>query len=322
MAEQPFADLSPEVILDAIEGVGWLPSGSLIALNSFENRVYQVGLDEGGFLVTKFYRPERWSDAQIVEEHAFTHELADAELPVVAPLEREGTTLFKHANHRFAVYPRHGGRAPDLEVEADLEVLARTLARIHAIGATARFEHRVTFDWRRLGEESRAFLLAGDWLPDEMREAYSGVSAALLERIAAVWPEQTGSRIHGDCHMGNLLWRDDTPNFVDFDDCATGPPIQDLWMLLSGSRDEQARALGVIVDAYEPFHAFDAATLRLIEPLRTLRIMHHAAWIARRWHDPAFPSAFPWFGTMRYWGQHVLDLREQQAALDEPPLPV
>ncbi|MDP6376638.1 MAG: serine/threonine protein kinase [Pseudomonadales bacterium] len=322
MTDQPFFNLSPDVILDALEDVGFRPTGSLLALNSFENRVYQVELEDDSFVVTKFYRPGRWSDAQILEEHTFTLELTEAELPCVAPLVRNDISLFPYEGHRFAVYPRQGGRPPDLEIEDNLKVLARTLARIHAYGATADFEHRVTLDYQRFGFDSRTYLIENDWIPVEMSEAYASITEHLLDRITDLWPADPGMRIHGDCHMGNLLWRDETPNFVDFDDCATGPPIQDLWMLLSGSRDERQRQLNVILEAYEPFFHFNGGELRLIEPLRTLRIMYHAAWIARRWEDPAFPVAFPWFGDMRFWSQHVLELREQQAALDEPPLSI
>lgn len=317
----PYAGLSPDVILDAIESTGFAPTGGLLELNSYENRVYQVELEDGTFVVTKFYRPRRWSEAQIAEEHAFTTELADAELPVVAPLQRDGVSLFEHAGFRFAVYPRQGGHSPDLEVEDNLRVLARTIARIHAIGAVRPFRHRPSLTLTRLGIESRAMLLDGGFLPPEMEPAYASVTEHLLARLEAPMARaRNAGRIHGDCHMGNLLWRGDTPHFVDFDDCVNGPPIQDLWMLLSGEREERQAQLDVILKAYRTFHDFDMAELALIEPLRTLRIMHHAAWIARRWEDPAFPRAFPTFDSVRYWSEHVLSLREQLAALDEPPL--
>jgi Ser/Thr protein kinase RdoA (MazF antagonist) len=321
--ETPYAGLSPDVILDAVEGAGFAPTGGLLELNSYENRVYQLELDDAGFVVVKFYRPGRWRDEQIAEEHAFTADLADAELPVVAPLLRDGSSLFVHDGFRFTVYPRLGGHAPNLEVEDNLRVLARTIARIHAIGAIRPFRHRPSLTLERLGTESRELLLAGAFLPAEMESAYASVTAHLLERVAGVMTHvDVRTRIHGDCHMGNLLWRGDTPHFVDFDDCVNGPAIQDLWMLLSGERDERQAQIDVILTAYETFHHFDPAQLALIEPLRTLRIMHHAAWIARRWHDPAFPRAFPTFDSVRYWSDHVLTLREQLAALDEAPLSV
>jgi Ser/Thr protein kinase RdoA (MazF antagonist) len=319
--DTPYAGLSPDRVLDAIESTGFSPTGGLLELNSYENRVYQLELEDGSFVVTKFYRPERWSDAQIGEEHAFTAELAEAELPVVTPLLRDGVSLFEHEGFRFAVYPRQGGHAPNLENENDLRVLARTIARIHAIGAVRAFRQRPALTLARLGTESRDLLLAGGFLPAEMETAYASITEHLLQRLAAPMARaRTTGRIHGDCHMGNLLWRGDTPHFVDFDDCVNGPPVQDLWMLLSGERDERQAQLDLILKAYETFHHFDTAELALIEPLRTLRIMHHAAWIGRRWHDPAFPRAFPTFATVRYWSEHVLTLREQLAALDEPPL--
>lgn len=324
-AETPYADLSPETILDALESAGFDPTGGLLELNSYENRVFQAELESGGFVVTKFYRPGRWSDAQIAEEHAFSAELAEADVPVVIPIERDGATLFRHAEHRFAVYPRQGGHPPNIEIESDLKVLARTIARIHAVGATRRFEHRPDLSVEWLGHESRRFLLEHQFLPPDMEAAYDTLTEQLLARLddaSTRLRRAPEGRIHGDCHLGNLLWRNDTPHFVDFDDCVNGPPIQDLWMLLSGEREERQSQLKTIVEAYETFHRFEPASLGLIEPLRTLRIMHHAAWIARRWHDPAFPRAFPTFDTPRYWSEHVLTLREQMAALDEPPLSI
>jgi len=320
-SETPFAGLSPDSILDAMDAAGFTPTGGLLELNSYENRVFQIELEDGSFVVTKFYRPQRWSEAQIAEEHEFTLELRDAELPVVAPLVRDGRTLFEHAGFRYAIYPRQGGHSPNLEIEENLRVLARTLARIHAIGATRAFSHRPELSVARLGTESRSFVLEHGFVPLELESAYTTVTEHLLARIGpALAGMSVTGRIHGDCHPGNLLWRGDTPHFVDFDDCVNGPPMQDLWMLLSGEREERQAQLGLIVDAYETFHEFDDQAIAWIEPLRTLRMMHHAAWIARRWHDPAFPRAFPWFDSPRYWSNHVLALREQQAALDEPPL--
>ncbi len=324
-AETPYADLSPDVILDALEAVGFRPSGSLLELNSYENRVFQLELEDSTFVVAKFYRPDRWSDEQISEEHDFTRELAEADVPVVVPLERDGRSLFRASGYRFAVYPRQGGHPPNLEVEDNLRVLGRTIARIHAVGACRRFAFRPTLSLERLGNDSRVYLLEHAFLPPDVEQAYDTVTEHLLGRLEAIMQRfRTGDewRIHGDCHLGNVLWRGDTPHFVDFDDCVNGPPVQDLWMLLSGEREERQIQLKVILDAYETFHHFEVPTLALIEPLRTLRIMHHAAWIARRWHDPAFPRAFPAFDTGRYWSEHVLTLREQLAALDEPPLAV
>lgn len=316
----PYERLSPDAIISAVESAGFDPTGGLLALNSYENRVYQLELEDGQFCITKFYRPERWTDAAILEEHAFCAELAAAEISVVQPLSIDGHTLHNYDGFRFTVFPRQGGHPPNLEVEDDLEVLARTIARMHAVGSVRPFEHRVALDIERLGEQSRETVMQSPFLPPELSDAYASTSANLLERIEPLFSDLPQIRIHGDCHMGNILWRDDTPHFVDFDDCVSGPPIQDLWMLLSGEREEQTYQLSVILDAYKEFYEFDTRTLALIEPLRTLRIMHHAAWIARRWNDPAFPLAFPQFAQARYWSDHVLALREQQAKLDEPIL--
>lgn len=318
--DTPYANLRPELILEALESVGLEPNGGLLALNSYENRVYQAELEDGSFVVCKFYRPQRWSSAAIVEEHQFTFELRDAEISVVAPIQIASTSLFEHGGFQFAVYPRQGGHPPNLENEDNLEVLARTIGRIHAIGAQGQFEHRPSLSVQRLGHTSRTFLLDNNFVPADIETAYATVTEHLLQRIEPLFTQLPGIRLHGDCHMGNVLWREDTPHFVDFDDCITGPPIQDLWMLLSGERAEQTYQLSIILDAYNTFYQFDVQTLSIIEALRTLRIMHHAAWIARRWQDPAFPMAFPWFESPRYWSDHLLELREQMALLDEPPL--
>jgi Ser/Thr protein kinase RdoA (MazF antagonist) len=317
----PYSGLTPDLILDSLEATGFAPTGSLLELNSYENRVYQLELEDASFVVTKFYRPARWSNEQILEEHQFTQELIDHELPVVGPLVRDGTTLFEHEAFRFAVFPRQGGHPPNIEIEEDLKVLSRTLGRIHSVGSIAPFATRPSLSVQRLGTDSRTFLLENQFIPLELEPAYSSITDHLLQHLSPLFDEDSQwRRIHGDCHLGNLLWRNDLPHFVDFDDCVNGPPIQDLWMLLSGEREEREAQLGLILEAYEQFASFDRSTLRLIEPLRTLRIMHHAAWIARRWNDPAFPRAFPWFNTEKYWSEHILELREQQAALDEPSL--
>ena len=317
----PYSALNPDVILDALESAGFEPNGSLVALNSFENRVYQVGLHDESFVVTKFYRPGRWNSEQIHEEHAFTQELLDAELSVVAPTRINNTSLFEYNDFQFAVFPRQGGHPPEIESEHNLAIMGRTLGRMHATGQAAEHQTRPSLDWRRMAEESRNWLLASNFIPKELLPAYESTTGHLLTGIEAAMATPTNNiRLHGDCHLGNVLWRDDVPHFVDFDDTVSGPAIQDLWMLLSGDNDDRARQLHVLIEAYETFISFDPAQLAMIEALRTMRMMYHAAWIGRRWNDPAFPPAFPWFNGGRYWADHILALREQLSALDDEPL--
>ena len=319
----PFAVLTPDFLLAAVEGQGFACDGRLAALNSYENRVYQIGIEGSEPLIAKFYRPGRWSDAQIAEEHGFCIELAQLELPVVAPLpDAAGATLRQHQGLRFALFPRRGGRAPELDCPDTLVTLGRTLARIHSAGAVRPFRHRERLDPRTRGHDSIE-LIAAQFIPDALRAAYVSVARELLARVDeafAALADIAWIRTHGDCHPGNLLWREDAPNFVDFDDAVMAPAVQDLWMLLSGDRAQAELQLGELIAGYEEFHDFDPRELRLIEPLRALRILHYAAWLARRVDDPAFTHAFPWFNTERYWGEHILALREQLAALAEPPL--
>ncbi|HEY0634808.1 MAG TPA: serine/threonine protein kinase [Gammaproteobacteria bacterium] len=320
----PYEALLPDTVLDAVEAQGFSASGALLALNSYENRVYQIGLNDGSFVVAKFYRPGRWSEAAILEEHAFALELIEAELPVVAPLRNgEGSTLHQFSGFRYALYPRRGGRFPDLEIPDTLLRLGHFLGRLHLVGERTSFRQRPAIDSERLGSEPRHFLLAGDFIPEHYRPEYRELSSALLQRIDALFgrgDEVKRLRLHGDFHPGNILWTDRGAHIVDLDDCATGPAVQDLWMLLSGERHEQLLQLDELLAGYEEFRDFDRRELRLIEPLRTLRLMHYAAWLARRWDDPAFPLAFPWFNTPSYWEGHILTLREQLRRLDEPPL--
>ncbi len=323
MERHPYDALTPDVILDALDTVGVRGDGRLLALGSYENRVYQVWQDEGPPVVVKFYRPARWSDGEIAEEHAFVAELAACEIPVVAPLSHGGRTLHVHAGFRFAFYPRRGGRAPELDRPQVLEWLGRFLARIHVVGTAARFAQRPALDVANFGDAPRAYLLEHDWLPADLREVYTGVSAQALDGVRRAFDRAGGVvslRVHGDCHPGNVLWTDDGPHFVDFDDARTGPAVQDLWMLLSGHRESMERQLRAVLRGYEQFRDFDRRELHLVEALRTLRLVHYAAWIAERWDDPAFPAAFPWFGTQRYWQDRILELREQVALMDEPPL--
>ena len=319
---QPFSGLTPEVVLEAAATVGLDPDGRLFALNSYENRVYQLH-GERGVLVLKFYRPARWSDAQILEEHAFTGELAAAELPVAAPLHLGGETLVRYREFRFACFPWMRGRAPELDRHEALQLLGRSVARLHQIGALRPFAVRPHLTIQRLGWDARAHVLASELLPQALTARYSSVSGALLERITASFAavgEVRAIRLHGDCHLGNLLWNEHGPAFVDLDDCLMGPRVQDLWMMLSGPPAEQQRQWGELLEGYQQFADFDLAEVRLIEPLRGLRMLHHAAWVAHRWSDPAFPRAFPWLGEERYWEGYLQDLLEQMEAIEEPPL--
>ena len=318
----PFDRLTPDFILDALEDIGLRGDGRLLPLNSYENRVYQVGMEQADSLIVKFYRPERWSMAALQEEHAFVAELRDAELPVVAPVRVAGQSLFEHGGFYFAVYPRQGGHWPELNQSADRQQVGRLLGRLHLIGQRYFFSARPRLSIKNWAIDSRRYLLEQDWIPPHLLSAYRSVSRDLIELMQSGWDELNHVRLfrlHGDCHLGNLLWHPNTGlHFVDFDDCLTGPAIQDLWMLVSGSRQDQKQQLGELLSGYTQFADFDYSELRLIEILRALRLMHYAAWLARRWDDPAFPRAFPWFAEPKFWEQHVLDLREQLSVIQEP----
>lgn len=352
----PFSDLSPDLILDAVDEAlqtaGLRTDGRQLALNSYENRVYQVGIEDAAPIIAKFYRPGRWTDEQILEEHTFALELAEAEIPVVAPSVIGGRTLLEHGGYRFTLFERRGGRAPELDDPDTLEWLGRFLARIHNIGATRIFAKRPALDISTFGEEPREWLLANIFDPatngcasahpldvgggpegtkgrpkpdlSNIREAWMAATEQALEGVQAAF-ERAGSianiRLHGDCHGGNILWREgEGPHFVDLDDSRMGPAIQDLWMFLSGDRSSMTRQMSDVLAGYEDFREFDRRELHLIEALRTLRLIHYSAWLARRWDDPAFPMAFPWFNTQQYWQDRILELREQIAAMQEPPL--
>ncbi|MES2298746.1 MAG: serine/threonine protein kinase [Pseudomonadota bacterium] len=322
-APHPFAALGPDCVLDALDSIGLRGDGRLLALNSYENRVYQVGMEEGPPLVAKFYRPARWSDAAILEEHAFVQELVERELPVVPALTVGAATLHHFGGFRFAVFERRGGRAPELGDAATLEWMGRFIGRIHAIGALATYRERPALDLDTFGREPRDYLLGQGAIPPELLPAYRSVLEQALEGVARCY-QRAGAlpliRLHGDCHGGNVLWTGDGPHFVDFDDSRNGPAVQDLWMLLAGERVDMVRQMGDILAGYEDFCDFEPRQLYLIEALRTLRLVHYSAWLARRWDDPAFPLAFPWFNTQRYWQDRILELREQIALMDEPPL--
>lgn len=318
-----YQQLRPEDILDALEAVGLDCDGRLLALNSYENRVYQVGLEDAGNVVAKFYRPQRWSDDAILEEHDFCYELVEDEIPVLAPLELQGETLHHRDQFRFAVFDCRGGRPPELDNAETLAQLGRLVARIHLIGASEDFEFRPTLDIESFGVESRDYLLAEGFIPADIEAAYTSTCDDVLWNIERCY-ERAGNvrdiRLHGDFHPSNLLVANDQMHIVDLDDTRTGPAIQDLWMFLSGDRTEQTPQLSELLDGYSQFRQFDARELNLIEALRSLRIMHYAAWLARRWEDPAFKTAFPWFNSQRYWDEHVLALREQIALMQEEPL--
>ena len=339
----PFETLTPDVVLDALDSVGLRGDGRLTALSSYENRVYQVQLEDGSAVVAKFYRPERWSDAQIQEEHDFAAELMAAEVPAVGPLKLLEASLHHFGGFAFSVSPRRGGRAPELDDGEVLEWIGRFLARIHTVGAARPFASRPALDVQSFGTESMQWLLEHDKVPLDVQSAWTRVCTNAIEMVAT-HAELTGARaindsedsgvrilrLHGDCHPGNILWTPADaapaagpgPHFVDLDDARMGPAVQDLWMLLSGDRSQRTRQLGALVDGYEQFRDFDRRELALIEPLRTLRLIHYSAWLARRWDDPTFPVNFPWFGSSDYWQGQVQMLEEQMEAMQEDPLVV
>ncbi len=338
-----FEALTPDVVMDALASVGLYGDGRLLALSSYENRVYQLHLEDGPAVVAKFYRPQRWSEAQILEEHAFSAELMAAEIPVIGPMTVNGTTLNHFNGFAFSVSPSRGGRRPELDDADVLEWIGRFLARIHTVGAARPFASRPTLDVQTFGIESRDWLLGHQKVPLDVQSAWEKISQTAIDLIA-VQACLTGARalndleneplrllrLHGDCHPGNILWTPlespasagPGPHFVDLDDARMGPAVQDFWMLLSGDRQQRTRQLGALVDGYEQFREFDRRELALIEPLRTLRLIHYSAWLARRWHDPTFPINFPWFGTSDYWQGQVQMLEEQMEAMQEPPLVV
>lgn len=306
-----------------MDSIGLRCDGHLLALNSYENRVYQVGMELAPPLVVKFYRPGRWTDEAILEEHHFLQNLVDAEIPVVAPiLSNQGESLHSHGGYRFSVFTKHPGRAPDLDRPGVLEWMGRFIGRIHAVGALERFNHRPTLDIVSFGNEPSEYLLAQGFIPPDLEVAYRSVVGQALEGVQRSFDRAGGVamlRLHGDCHMGNVLWTDAGPHFVDFDDSRMGPAVQDLWMLLSGERADMQNQMSDLLTGYECFCDFNPGEMYLIEALRTLRLIHYSAWIARRWDDPAFPQAFTWFNTQRYWQDRILELREQIALMDESP---
>lgn len=323
MTGAPYAALTPDAILDAVDACGFRADGRMISLSSYENRVYQIWLDDGVILVAKFYRPGRWSDEAIREEHAFALELVERELPIVAPLVIGGATLHVHAGFRYALYPRRPGRTPELGDPETLLQLGRFIGRIHLVGGLERYRHRFTLDIDTYGRAPFAFVMAGNFVPPDLIEAYQSIVEDVLlriERAVARAPDVATIRVHGDCHAGNILWTETGPHFVDLDDTCMAPAVQDVWLALSGDRASMTAQLCDFMEGYRQFRDFDRAELQLVEVLRTLRIINYAGWLAKRWDDPAFPANFPFFNTQRYWQDQILALREQAAALDEPPL--
>lgn len=315
-----FQGLTPDLILDALESVDIWPTSGLLALNSYENRVYQFATEEARYVV-KFYRPQRWSDEQIQEEHDFTAELAEAEIPVVAPLRFEGKTLLPYQGHRFTVFPSIGGRPLEADQDEHLFQLGRQIGRLHMVGKDRPFVHRPALFCQNDLISAEQTLRQCSLIPDAMQRPFFAIFEHVLERLKHVSLAPVSSiRLHGDCHVGNLLWRDNSLTFVDLDDCRSGPAVQDLWMMLSGDRQQQMMQLDTLIDGYDEFASFDSKELQFIEPLRAWRIIQYMAWLAKRWADPAFPRSFGWFAEEGYWEQQVLALKEQLAAFDEEPL--
>jgi len=323
-----FYQLTPEQVLRAVESLGFACNGYQLGLNSYENRVYQLGLDDGSFVVVKFYRPQRWSQQAICEEHQFTLELESLDIPVVPPLLIQQQTLHCFEGYLFSLYPLRAGRAPDLENKEHLQQLGRFIGRIHALGAEKVFEHRPALDVHSFGDASYDYLLDHKCIPHALEQVYESLVEALLDQIETIFDNVQANyiRLQGDAHPGNILWKaglqgaSGNPYILDFDDARMGPAVQDLWMFLSGDRADMQRSLDYLLGAYSEFYSFQRSELQLIEPLRTLRMLHHAAWLAKRWDDPVFKHAFPWFNTQNYWQEHILALKEQAALLHEEPL--
>ena len=322
-SDNAYTNLSPDEVLNTVDSFGYLTDGRLLALNSYENRVYRIGLQDGDSIIAKFYRPQRWTNQAILEEHDFTLELQSLEIPVVAPLTIDGETLLVTKDYRLALFPNRGGRAPDLEDFDQLEQMGRFMGRIHQVGKNQRFSDRPELNIETFGYTARQYILENDFIPADLVTAYESLTTQLLEEAAMCY-QRAGEinliRCHGDCHPSNVLWTDDGPHIVDFDDARMAPAAQDIWMFLAGDRADQTAFLDALLSGYTEFCEFDARQLHLIEALRTLRLIHYFGWLAKRWQDPAFKIAFPWFNTQRCWEDHILSLREQAALLHEQPL--
>ncbi|MBA2651698.1 MAG: serine/threonine protein kinase [Tatlockia sp.] len=318
--QTPYAELTPNVILDAIESTGFICTGSFIALNSYENRVYQIGIEEAQPLIAKFYRPHRWSSAAILEEHRFSLELVEQEIPIIAPLIINDQTLHHHLDFRFALFPRRGGRALELDNNEQLEWMGRFIGRVHAVSAGKPFKHRIQLTTQSYGDGPCQFLLEQDFIPDYLKPNFCNTVETALEKIKQIvksFGQIDQIRLHGDCHAGNVLWSESGPHIVDLDDCLMGPAIQDIWMLLSGEPKQMEDQLAKILKGYREFYDFNPRERHLIEVLRTLRMLHYSGWLAKRWADPAFPVSFPWFNTPVYWQNQIVNLNEQIDLLEK-----
>ena len=314
-----FAELSPALILDAIESVGIRVDSGLLALNSYENRVYQFTADDRRRYVVKFYRPQRWTEAQLLEEHGFALELAEHEIPLVAPILYNDNSLLRYQGYYFAIFPSAGGRQFEVDNLEQLEWMGRFIGRMHQVAKGKDFLYRPSFNVDAYLHQPLLALRSNELVPEQLKPAFFAILEQVVEQAAGMYQCATPIRLHGDCHPGNILWRDG-PTFVDLDDCRSGPAIQDLWMMLSGDRIQQTLQLDTLVSAYAEFSDFDHSQLQLIEALRAMRMVHYMAWLSKRWQDPAFPQAFPWFASDKYWEQQILALKEQLSALREPAL--
>ncbi|KTD30878.1 kinase [Legionella moravica] len=318
--QTPYEQLNPDMIWDAIESTGYKCTGSLLALNSYENRVYQIGIENAEPLIVKFYRPHRWSSDAILEEHQFALELAQHEIPVIAPLLINNKTLHYYDEFRFALFPRRGGRPLELDNDEHLEWMGRFIGRLHGVSACKSFQHRIQLQTRNYGHEPYEFLMKNHFIPEYMSSNYCRTVETALQKIDQIM-SSIGQieliRLHGDCHAGNVLWSESGPHIVDLDDCLMGPAVQDIWMLLSGDQKQMEVQLTKILEGYYEFYDFNPRERHLIEVLRTLRMLHYSGWLAKRWTDPAFPQSFPWFNTPVYWQNQLMNLNEQIELLDQ-----